>query len=602
MRTFVVNCFRSFGTRDGIAYFILICICFFLFQQADLYHTVASSFAYLNGHFKDFYEFNKSRFERNDYLPLLYLIFSAWNFPLYLLGINYDPGTQHFIYLSRYAVFWSKLLVVGFFFLSALVISRIAESIGPSSNRHYIFRLFLSSPIAIFAIFIMGQYDIIGLFFSLLGLLFLLRRNVLLFSICLSVAISFKYFALVAFFPLLLLVEKNLFKVVLYTVIALSLTALQFVLYSGSQAFLSSSLFLASHKIGVASAQSLPIKMMIAGALYSFICLFAFRKSAVDVQVFHFYCVVLPLCAYGVFFGYIEWHPQWLIIVVPFLSLGFLYVQHRAFYYSLDVLLGVSFFVLVVFRWPSNLDATMIYFGIANIFNLQFFARNFDLFNPIFSTFSMYGFYAAYILMVALVLIGGRDKAGNIQAAAGGAFFNLRLLVVLLAFVIPSLIVVVVPSKFVIEHFNAVERFPKSVIIPNSRMPLGEITSNAEVTQTFIAEKDGMFAVSPLLATYARKNSCDVHLAVRDKNGRLIIEKRIDAASIIDNKRYQIYFDPIEKSKGEIFEFSMSSERCFPGNAITAWRSQEDSYSDGELTVGGVSVSGDLDFVVYYRH
>ena len=66
---------------------ITIVICFLFFLQRDLIHTALSSYAYLQGHITDFYEYNKLYLGGNDYLPTLYLIFALWNIPLHLLGL-----------------------------------------------------------------------------------------------------------------------------------------------------------------------------------------------------------------------------------------------------------------------------------------------------------------------------------------------------------------------------------------------------------------------------------------------------------------------------------------------------------------------------------
>ena len=72
---------------DYWVYGISLGLCFLLFKQSDLTHTNSSSFAYLYGHFWDFYDYNQSRMGDNNYLPIFYWFFAIWNIPLKLLGL-----------------------------------------------------------------------------------------------------------------------------------------------------------------------------------------------------------------------------------------------------------------------------------------------------------------------------------------------------------------------------------------------------------------------------------------------------------------------------------------------------------------------------------
>ena len=198
MKTLLSDLRLSVSSVEIFAYVFILAICFFLFQQADLYHTVASSYGYLKGHFLDFYEYNENpSIGGNDYLPLLYLIFAAWNFPVYLLGLTSDVMASGYLGLRPIEVFWSKLMLVGFFFATTLMVGKVAKLIAGNREAAIASAIsFATAPIAIFAVFIMGQYDIIGLFFIVAGFYYYLKRNTPYFVLLFGVAVSFKYFAL----------------------------------------------------------------------------------------------------------------------------------------------------------------------------------------------------------------------------------------------------------------------------------------------------------------------------------------------------------------------------------------------------------------------
>src|SRR5215212_778910 len=67
------------GLFDFILYAFVVTSCYILFQQTDLFHTSSSSYAYLNGHIADYYDYNNKILPGWEYyLPLGYIIFAIW--------------------------------------------------------------------------------------------------------------------------------------------------------------------------------------------------------------------------------------------------------------------------------------------------------------------------------------------------------------------------------------------------------------------------------------------------------------------------------------------------------------------------------------------
>ena len=72
-----------------IFFSILAILCFVSFQYSyDLSHTIACTYALLNGHIKDFYDFCMEQYQEINYMPTTYLVFAIWNLPLKILGVN----------------------------------------------------------------------------------------------------------------------------------------------------------------------------------------------------------------------------------------------------------------------------------------------------------------------------------------------------------------------------------------------------------------------------------------------------------------------------------------------------------------------------------
>lgn len=585
-----------------IFYFVLMISLFFIFQQVDLYHTVISSYAYLEGHSIDFYEFNKERLGGNDYLPLIYVIFAIWNLPLDFMGLapNFEMQLPAWwVSLPLPVLFWNKFLLCIFFVATTSIVYRIANLIQDPESAHRVSWIFLTMPFSIFAVFIMGQYDIIGLFFTMFGFWFLVRRKPLLFAIMFSFAISFKYFAIIIFIPLLLLLEKRIVFIVLYFAVAMIVTVIQFAIYSGSEVFLSSAFKLAAGKVSVNS--DLPIKLIVTGVMYCMVCCFSYFKKNVLEDDFCFYAVVTPIISYCLMFSYVVWHPQWLIIIAPFIALGFLYSKNSKFYQTFDLLVGLSFFVVFLTTWPTHVDVSMAGLGVFRDVWHTLPIVNFDLLPPISKVVATYVFYISLLLMPGILIFYKFKSSKMIPLIAGESFYSARLIVIII-FVMSSFFCIFITPDNVSRFFKTSDlRYLKTMIASGAMIPIGELVTGLNVVQSFTSEKEGLLFVSPLMATYERENSCDIQMSLVGESDELIASQRFDARSLGDSRRLNFLVGPIENSKNKIYKLRMSSNNCKSGNAITVWRSENESYELGSLSINGSALNGDLNLAIYYR-
>ena len=255
-------------------------------------------------------------------MPFIYGIFAIWNLPLYFLGLLPSPD---FVGPSRLIVqiFWSKLLLVIFYFLPVKILSLISRGIR-QCNSLVSYRpvaiLFATSPIAVLVVFAFGQYDIIGVFLVLLGFYFYLKKNLWLFALFFAVAISFKYFALVIYVPLILMVEKNPLKILKWLIVAGSIVAIQVLLYAHSDIFLGEIFTLFKSKV-IGEHQdriSLFKQTIYMVVLYFFGCTHLYFKKYASYE-WQRDAVFAPIVAYALMFSAVVWYPQWLVITMLFL-------------------------------------------------------------------------------------------------------------------------------------------------------------------------------------------------------------------------------------------------------------------------------------------
>lgn len=362
------------------------------FSEGDLMHTARSSFAILNGHLFDFYSYNKPIFQRNDYLPLIYFIFGIYNLPIYFIYEGYEKAP--FLIFSL----WNKTLLVFFYFLSILYFNKILGLIIDNSHqKKYLSLLFITSPLTIFSVFIFGGYDILGLFFILVGYYSFLRKKLYYFCFFFGVAASFKFIALIIFFPLLLMVEKKLMKLFKFTFICLSFILIQFFLYFHDNNFSSQFLTLFFHKVfdnklnSVSSLEQifLVIKYSLI-ASYFFLCLFIYKQRFINSEVIKF-SIFISYVSFILIFLSVKWHPQWFIYITPFISLLYLFIKKPKKLFIFESLLYLSFIWYVFNKFRYNVDITMIANGPFKDFlpNLRLYGS--DFFHPFFT-------YPAYIL------------------------------------------------------------------------------------------------------------------------------------------------------------------------------------------------------------
>jgi len=357
----------GFEPWSRFIYFFVLALCFLLFQQGDLAHTTASSYAYLHQHFFDFYEYNKKLWGGNDYLPIIYIFFALWNVPLLLAGLL-TPEKMQVPVVAAISIAWAKLLPVLFFFGSVKVIRNIAELIPEETDngKAKAAALFATAPIAVFAVFIFSGYDVIGLFFTLLGFYYYLKKDYKRFSWFFSVAICFKYFALCMYVPLVLLVEKKILNVVKFMLIGLLLTGVQIIAYSGSAVFRQSCFHLALGKATTVfdGGSLLSILKMCFVLAYVLGCCYLYVKKCASDHEWKRMAVCTPIAAYGLFFSSVSWHPQWLITVMPFFCLAYHYVKNKRLFAYMDLLGMLAFVWICVNAWPNNVDVSMLSHGV----------------------------------------------------------------------------------------------------------------------------------------------------------------------------------------------------------------------------------------------
>lgn len=182
-----------------------------------------------------------------------------------------------------------------------------------------------------------------------------------------SIAISFKYFAALAYLPLVLLIEKRLIYLVFYGVLGLAVTAIQFALYWHSDIFVNEILGLALEKT---VGKGVSMRALIANGCYLGMCAyiyfskFNFNEEASKWQQ---RAILTCIASYALFFSWVLWHPQWIILITPFVCISLIFVRSKKLFQlilAIDILGYVGFIIYTMNNWVGNVDNTMLYGGV----------------------------------------------------------------------------------------------------------------------------------------------------------------------------------------------------------------------------------------------
>lgn len=436
---------RPIGRLDWVVFTAVAVFCFFVFQHADILHTGASSFAYLNGHILDFYDHNVQFVSVNNYLPSTYILFAIWNIPVYLLGLVSTPTLN----VPEAVLFWYKLLPTLFYLGSGYLVYKILTQLEVSVSSAKIGTfIFLSAPIGFFSVFLFGQYDSFTLFFMLLGIYYWIKDRINFFILFFGIAITFKYTALLIFFPLLLLREKRYLRIILSIILVAIPFAAEVLVYLPSEAFRNGVFgFGAVGYVSNLHFQSTNFLIAPVVVLWILICGFAFYKNCESKEQLYKWGLFCSSLVCFLLFGLCQWHPQWLLFMMPFLSMGMLYHKKGDSLLLIDLVLMMLFVLIVSTAFLNNADQQLLYLGAFRDHISQKGGFSLTMNELLHAPEIIYSFSAfSGVLLVATLVKHPKllqDQVSD-QITKWGALIRLRFVGGISVFVIPALICLVV--------------------------------------------------------------------------------------------------------------------------------------------------------------
>lgn len=305
---------------------VCVSILFLTCLYDDLLTTYMHSLHFLDcvfsGNFLEFYEYTLSRtvFELPaDYYVLIYIIFGIWSFPIWILRkfVEFDSFVVP-------AVLWMKLILLPFVAGVLSIVHRMIKLLEENESEHTLFMI-CSSLMFVLPICFMGQYDVISLFFILCGIYLCMKEQkvswkaVALFSVAIPIKI-------LAIFPVVLIIliqEKKVIEIVkkvLGSLIGMAICVIPFVRDSAFHEALNSN----GGWFERISAEVIPSGwngISIFWCIFFGLCIVAYRMKQSNLKEYFKQFTWILTAFYALFFIFVPAHPQWSVLLVPFMSL-----------------------------------------------------------------------------------------------------------------------------------------------------------------------------------------------------------------------------------------------------------------------------------------
>lgn len=309
----------------GILCFFAL-VLFLSFLYGDLVITYTHSLNFLDCLFKgdvlNFYEYTLDRFYLGypaDYYILIYVIFGIWNLPIWILSRLFG-----FDQYSVLALLWAKAIlipfIVGIFYTIREMLKLLDEK-----NREPIYFLMASSVLFVLPVFFMGQYDIISLFFVMCGILQCIKEDGISWKVVFffSLAIPIKLLAIFPVLIIILLKEKKIIELVKKIAGIMLATLFCILPYIRNDAFYEATQY-NDGWFGKLEIEKLPSGVdgiSIFWLCFFAICIIAYQMTQSNRKQLFKQMMWLLTAFYGFFFIFVDVHPQWSVLLVPFIIL-----------------------------------------------------------------------------------------------------------------------------------------------------------------------------------------------------------------------------------------------------------------------------------------
>lgn len=340
-------------------------VCYFLFSHPDLWETANHSYLLLEsvfkGEFLDFYNFVSAHENTYYYINnahyniFVYALFGIWQLPVFIINNVFS-----FALNEQFLWMWTKAVSVVFFIASGYAVKLIAKELKlteAASNLCALF--FVFNPIAFFGPMVMGQYDSMCVFFTLIGILFYLKGSYIKFCLLAGVGVVCKFFPLIIVVFLILLCEKRVLHIIKYLAITFWLYAPTTILFFGKTGNAAAFNSLMIDRLFVQKTDTSVGAMSTLVFVLAVLLVGVFLYTSKTQQEKNYLAIYLPLVLMGLLFIYVEWHPQWLMLLIPFVALTTFMQSKKQPWFIVDIVMCAGFFIICFFKFSGQISSSL---------------------------------------------------------------------------------------------------------------------------------------------------------------------------------------------------------------------------------------------------
>lgn len=152
-------------------------------------------------------------------------------------------------------------------------------------------------------------------------------------------------------------------------------------------------------------------------------------------------------------------------------------------------------------------------------------------------------------------------------------------------------------------HFTTPKKLEYTAASQNYKdATVDEMADGATVTQTFVSKRDSFSRIQMPFHTpdSSGKPHGTLDLAIKESgSGKLVFQKKMNLNQIKGGELNNFDFPKITGAKGKKYELIIKSSKVNKKADAVVWKSTGDHYKQGQLTINGRNVPGDLRFAIY---
>ena len=276
------------------------------------------------------------------------MIWSIWNLPIWII----QRFMGKVIIKNFILMLWSKLFLVVVLGITLLFAYKICKLLFKDKNKSlWLIYLSFTFLFTYLGVFYAGQTDILICMYATIGFYFLLREKNGWFYFFSAMAISIKYFFLIPYIPIILLLEKNIWKVFAKIMVGISpvvifkLLVRNFPMYALSEKSNHSNQILDGFMNGIKGINGSTISLFLVA--YIIICFVAYMinpKTKQEKFNYLFYFSVIPIMIMMMFSSYYEFYRPILIMPMLMILYGFKPELFRI-NVILDTIMSISYLI-----------------------------------------------------------------------------------------------------------------------------------------------------------------------------------------------------------------------------------------------------------------